>query len=175
MSLDDESARALADLADRTDASQSEVVRRAVTFYATNFDAADGAADARLDAYHRMLSTGEHVLLDVDFLHCFLDYVEGAAGDPDPDFLDAVDRVAAYHAREYGERFATLGDLLHWLDFCGFLAVRDADGPTYHVVFPTASVKWFMLRFVERSARDLPFDIEVEGGVSKAIITTVDA
>lgn len=174
VSLDEESADALEDLTDRADASRSEVVRRALTFYAANFDAVDGAADARLDAYHRMLSTGEHVLLDVDFLHCFLDYVEGESGDPDPAFLDAIDRVAAYHAREYGERFATLADLLHWLDFCGFLTVRDSDGPTYHVVFPTASIKWFMLRFLTHSVRDLPFDIDVEEGVSKAIITAVD-
>lgn len=174
VSLDDDAVAALTDLAERTGESQSAVVRKALTFYAANFDAANGEAGSNLESYHRMLSTGEHVLLDVDFLHCFLDYVEGTDGEPDPEFLAVADRVSAYHAREYGRRFSTLGELLNWLSFCGFLTVREADGRTYHVVFPTESVKWFMLRFIERSATDLPFELEIDEGVSKVIITAVE-
>ncbi len=175
VSLDDDAVAALTDLTERTDESQSAVVRRALTFYAANFGAANGEAGPNLESYHRMLSTGEHVLLDIDFLHCFLDYVEGSDGNPDSEFLDAADRVSAYHAREYGSRFSTLGELLDWLSFCGFLTVREADGRTYHVVFPTASIKWFMLRFIERSAADLPFELEIDEGVSKVILTAVES
>ncbi|MFC6724112.1 ribbon-helix-helix protein, CopG family [Halobium palmae] len=171
ISLDDDADAALEDLVARTDESRSEVVRRALAFYAANFEAATADAERNLEAYHQMLSSGEHVLLDVDFLHCFLDYVEGTDGDPDPEFLAEADRVADYHAHEYEQRFASLGELLDWLAFCGFLTVRHSEGDTYHIVFPSESIKWFMLRFIDRSSANLPFDLTVEEGVSKVLLT----
>ncbi|CQR52778.1 MULTISPECIES: ribbon-helix-helix protein, CopG family [Haloferax] len=173
VSLDEDAQSALDGLAGRTDKAQSELVREALVFYAANFEAATTDAGPNLEAYHQMLSSGEHVLLDVDFLHTFLDYVEDADGDPDPEFLDAVDRVAAFHAHEYRDRFESLGELLDWLSFCGFLTVRASEGDTFHVVFPTESVKWFMSRFIALSTEQSPFDIEVEAGVSKVLLTEV--
>lgn len=120
VSLDDDAQGALDSLSNRTDKAQSELVREALVFYAANFEAAATEAGPNLEAYHQMLSSGEHVLLDVDFLHCFLDYVENAEGDPDPEFVEAADRVASFHAHEYADRFDSLGELLDWLSFCGF-------------------------------------------------------
>lgn len=133
VSLDDDASAALKTLDDRTDDGRSELVRRALTFYAANFEAATADASANVAEYHRMLAGGEHVLLDVDFLHCFLEHVETEPGIPDPDFLDCTDRVSAYHASEYEQRFSTLGELLDWLSFCGFLTVRETEADTYHV------------------------------------------
>ena len=169
VSLDDDARAALDSLTARTGKGQSELVRRALAFYAANFEAATADASANLEEYHGMLAGGEHVLLDVDFLHCFLATIETDA-DADPDFLDCIDRVSDYHAREYEQRFSDLGELLDWLSFCGFLTVRETDGEGYHVVFPTESVKWFMLRFIERSATDLPFALDIDEGVSKVLL-----
>lgn len=171
VSLDEDARAALDSLVRETGKGQSEVVRRALAFYAANFEAATADASANLEEYHQMLSSGEHVLLDVDFLHCFLEYVTDAEGDPDPAFLEEADRVSDYHAREYESRFSDLGELLDWLSFCGFLAVRRTDGGTYHVVFPSEPMKWFMTRFIERSTVSLPFDLRIESGVSKVLLT----
>ncbi|MFC7006783.1 ribbon-helix-helix protein, CopG family [Halalkalicoccus salilacus] len=173
VSLDEDARAALDALVHDTGEGQSEVVRRALAFYAANFEAATADAGANLEEYHQMLSSGEHVLLDVDFLHCFLEYVTDAEGDPNPDFLEEADRVSDYHAREYENRFSDLGELLDWLSFCGFLTVRRADDDTYHVVFPSESMKWFMTRFIERSTASLPFDLRIEPGVSKVLMTEV--
>lgn len=54
--------------------------------------------------------------------------------------------------------------------FCGFLTVWETNKNAYHVVFPSESVKWFMLRFIERSATDLPFDLDIDEGVSKVLL-----
>ncbi|MFB6155080.1 MAG: ribbon-helix-helix protein, CopG family [Haloferacaceae archaeon] len=176
VSLTDESREALENLTERTGRGQSEVLRQALSFYAANFDAASASAGdgADLGRYYRMLSGGEHVLLDVDFLHAFLDYVEGPDGDPDPAFLAMADRVADYHAREYEGQFADVGDLLDWLAFCGFLTVRHEGDGLHHVVFPSESIRWFMTRFLRRTTADLSFDIEVEEGVSKTLVRQVD-
>lgn len=170
VSLDEDSRAALDALLEETGEGQSSVIRRALTFYAANVEAAETDVSADLQQYHRLLSTGEHVLLDVDFLHCFLDYVY-RDGDPDPEFVAAADRVGEYHATEYAERFADLGDVLEWLSLCGFLTVREVEGDTYHVVFPSEPTKEFMLRFIERSTADLPFEIEIEEGLAKALLT----
>jgi predicted transcriptional regulator len=171
VSLDEDASAALETLTDRTESGQSELVRRALTFYAANFEAATADAGANLDAYHRMLAGGEHILLDVDFLHCFLDHVENDGGDPDSDFLACIDRVAAYHASEYDKRFSNLGELLDWLSFCGFLTVRETTEDTYHVVFPSESMKWFMLRFIDGSTTTVGFDIDIDEGVAKVLFT----
>jgi predicted transcriptional regulator len=171
VSLDDDARTALETLLDRTGKDQSELVREALTFYAANFGAATANAGANLEKYHRMLTGGEHVLLDVDFLHCFLRYVETDPGVPDPDFLDCADRVSKYHVNEYQNRFSNLGELLDWLSFCGFLTVRETDEDTYHVVFPSEAVKWFMLRFIKHSTANLDFAIDIDEGVAKALLT----
>ncbi|ELZ02082.1 CopG family transcriptional regulator [Natrialba chahannaoensis JCM 10990] len=173
VSLDNEAQTALETLVAETNAGQSEVVRRALAFYAANFDAAERQPSDNLEQYYRMLASGEHVLLDVDFLHAFLEY-SYAGGDPDPEFVDAADRVSDYHAREYADRFSGVGELLEWLSFCGFLEVRGEEEGMYHVVFPSESICWFMTRFIERSTVRIGTELEVERGVSKAIITEED-
>ena len=171
VSLDEDAQSALDSLTKRTGLGQSELARRALTFYAANFQAATTDASANLEDYHKMLSGGEHVLLDVDFLHCFLDYVTDDEGDPDQDFLAEADAVSDYHALEYDGRFGNLGDLLEWLSLCGFLSVRRSDENRYHIVFPSEQIRWFMTRFIERSSADLPFDVEIEEGLTKVLIT----
>ena len=108
VSLDRDAKEALDDLTERTGHGQSELLRRALTFYAANYQAATTDAGTKLGDYHKMLSGGEHVLLDVDFLHCFLDYVSDSDDEPDPEFLAKADQVSEYHAHEYDGEFETL-------------------------------------------------------------------
>ncbi|WP_281195635.1 ribbon-helix-helix protein, CopG family [Halorubrum sp. F4] len=173
VSLDDDARAALKRLNDRTDESRSELIRQAVAFYAANFDSANASDSDHLQTYYEMLSTGEHVLLDVDLLHALL----GLIDDPESDterFHDTVDQVARYHAQEYAERFDSLEDILDWLSLCGFLTVRRAEGGSFHVVFPSEPLRRFMVRFITESVAELPFDIEVEESVSKVFITERD-
>jgi predicted transcriptional regulator len=171
VSLNDDASAALETLTSRTGNGRSELVRQALTFYAANFEAATADGTVDLEEYYRMLAGGEHILLDIDFLHCFLEHVETESGDPDPGFVACADRVGEYHASEYEGRFGDLGELLDWLSFCGFLTVRNTEAATYHVVFPTESMKRFMLRFIERSTTALDFDVDVDDGVAKALLT----
>lgn len=170
VSLDEPANEALDSLVEETESKQSEVVRQALQFYAKNLSAAQEGRDVRLEEYHRMLAKGEHVMLDIDFLHAMLNYVENEDGEPPQAFLNEVDPVSEYHAKEYEDRFDNLGELLDWMSLCGFLTVRKSDQETYHVVFPSRQVRWFMMRFIRKSAVNLPFEIEIESGVSKVII-----
>jgi len=170
VSLDDDAKSALEGLTEQTDESRSEMIREAVKFYATNFDAARASDSDHLHTYYEMLSTGEHVLLDVDLLHVFLSQVENPE-DRDEEFLAMLDQVAQYHAQEYVERFDSLEDVLEWLSLCGFLTVRRAEEGSYHVVFPSEPLRWFMVRFIRGSVTDFPFDVTVEESVSKVLFT----
>lgn len=170
VSLDDDANAALDTLSAETGMGQSELVRRALSFYAANFEAARERPSDNLEQYYQMLSSGEHVLLDVDFLHAFLEHLYDG-GEPDPAFVEAADRVSDYHAREYENRFDGVGELLEWLSFCGFLDVRRETEEVYHVVFPSEPIQWFMTRFIERSTASMAAEIEIDRGVSKMIIT----
>lgn len=171
VSLDEPSREALDEVVAQTGEGQSETVRRAILFYAANFQVANSETKVDLEQYYQMLAGGEHVLLDVDFLHGLLEHVEIEKGEPSPEFQELIDRVADFHAEEYQSRFESLSDILDWLSFCGFLTARKAEGDTYHVVFPTEQVKWFMTRFIQRSTEKLDFEVEVSEGVSKVLIS----
>jgi predicted transcriptional regulator len=170
VSLDEDAKSALEGLTERTDGSRSELIREAIGFYAANFDSARASDSDHLQTYYEMLSTGEHVLLDVDLLHAFLSQVADPATRSD-EFLETIDQVAQYHAAEYAERFDSLGDVLEWLSLCGFLTVRRAEEGSYHVVFPSEELRWFMVRFIRGSVADLPFEVEIEESVSKVLFT----
>jgi len=170
VSLDDDAKSALGGLVEQTDESRSELIREAIKFYAANFESARASDSDHLHTYYEMLSTGEHVLLDVDLLHVFLSQVEDPE-DRDDEFLEMIDQVAQYHAQEYVERFDSLEEVLDWLSLCGFLTVRRAEEGSYHVVFPSESLRWFMVRFIRGSVTDFPFDVTVEESVSKVLFT----
>lgn len=170
VSLDDDAKSALGELVEQTEDSRSEIIREAIKFYAANFDAARASDSDHLQTYYEMLSTGEHVLLDVDLLHVFLSQVADS-DERDDEFLEMVDQVAQYHAQEYAERFDSLEDVLDWLSLCGFLTVRRAEAGSYHVVFPSESLRWLMVRFIRGSVTDLPFDVTIEESVSKVLLT----
>ncbi|MGB9987231.1 ribbon-helix-helix protein, CopG family [Salarchaeum japonicum] len=169
VSLDEDAREALDTITSKTDRSQSELVRRALTFYAANYEAASTDSSEKLEEYYKMLTGGEHVLLDIDFLHCFLDHVQ-EDGEPMPEFVADADQVSDYHAQEYVDRFDSLDELLEWLSLCGFLTVRRTTENTYHIVFPSADIRWFMTRFIERSVEPLPFDVTINPGVAKVLL-----
>ena len=170
VSLDDETREILDSLVGRTGQGNSELVRQALTFYAANLQAAQADVSIDLEEYHAMLSTGEHALLDIDFLHILLAHIRTDDGEWPEEFVEDIDRVARYHASEYEGRYSELRELLDWLSVCGFLTVRESQANTYHVVFPTEDLKWFMLRFIETSTENLPFEVEIEEGVSKVLM-----
>jgi Arc/MetJ-type ribon-helix-helix transcriptional regulator len=174
VSLDDDARNSLDDLVSSTGQGNSELVRRALRFYAANYQAANAESSVALEEYHEMLAGGEHTLLDIDFLHVLLKNVKQDGEWPET-FVADVDRVADYHAAEYADRFDSLDGLLDWLSVCGFLTVRESSADTYHVVFPTEDLKWFMLRFIRESSRDLPFNIDIDEGVSKVLLAEQSA
>lgn len=91
VSLDKDAKEALDDLTERTGHGQSELLRRALTFYAANYQAATTDARTELGDYYKMLSSGEYVLFDVDLHHCFLDCVSDTDDEPAPEFLTKAD------------------------------------------------------------------------------------
>lgn len=169
VSLDEETKETLQELTDRTGESQSQLIREALGFYAANFDSAHASDSDHLQTYYEMLSTGEHVLLDIDLLHALLNQFDDPA-ERDEEVLELIDQVAQYHAQEYAERFDSLEGVLDWLALCGFLTVRQAEKGSFHVVFPSESVRWLMIRFIRGSIADLPFEIEIEESLSKVLM-----
>lgn len=54
---------------------------------------------------------------------------------------------------------------------CEFLSVRRSDDNRYHVVSPSDQIRWFVTRFIERSAAILPFDLAIEAGPTLVLNT----
>lgn len=97
VSLDEDAEEALEGLTDQTDENRSELIRKAITFYAANFDSANASDSDHLQTYYEMLPTDEHIILDTDYLHVRSSHVDDS-GEGNSEFIDTVDRVAQYHA-----------------------------------------------------------------------------
>ena len=72
VSLDEDAEEALERLVSRTGKGNSELVRKAVAFYAANQQVASADVGLDLEEYHEMLASGEHALFDIGFLYTIL-------------------------------------------------------------------------------------------------------
>jgi hypothetical protein len=62
-----------------------------------------------------------------------------------------------------GERKAP-SEPLERLSLWEFLSVRLSDDSRYHVVSPSDQIRWFVNRFIERSAATFAIDLAIEAG-----------
>lgn len=166
ISLDADTKRALESLREQTSANQSELVRSAIQFYEANLDVTESDDSDSLWRYSRALSAQDHVLLDRDFFHLFLQHVPNSEN-----FESEVERIASYHAPEYNEEFQSPLELLEWLSFCGFLEYKQVDGQSIQLIFHNEDVKDVMGPFTVTAIEEMGHDVTVvRTGITKVVL-----
>lgn len=173
VALDQEAKRTLENLEKRGEESKSELVRNAISFYGSNYRAAEEGPKEGLSQYYELVDSGEYVILDVDFLYLFLKYLY-REGEHRREFLEAADQVFRYQALAYSKRFDDVEELVDWLALCGLLTAREGDDGAFHLLFPSDEIRRFTTRFIEQTCSQLDADVEIESAVSKALIVRTD-
>ncbi len=161
-------------MVERSGKRNGEPLRQATSCYAANQEVASADVSLDVEESREMLASGEHAPLDVGFPHTLLK-CSPDGHERSEAFVRDLDRVAEYYAAEHAERCDSPEEVPDWLPVCGFLTVRESTANTYHVVFPTADVMWFVLRFLRASTTQLRLESEIERGVSRVLLRTVPA
>lgn len=166
ISLDPESREALEGLRDRMSANQSEIVRHAIKFYKANLNVSENDDSDILWRYSHSLRAQDHVLLDRDFFHLFLQHV------PDTDTFDAdIEQIALYHVPEYNEEFDSPKELLEWLSFCGFLEFKEVDDQNIQLIFQSKDVKDVFGPFTVTAIEGIGHEVTVtRTGITKVVL-----
>lgn len=165
VALDEETAEILESLRS-PGTSQSDVVRRALRFY-NSFKDLRGQDLERIRLHEEMLSSGEHVILDLDHLVAFLDVVEKSDSQ---DFWEVHRKISRNHAEQLQN--ASVENILRRLESCNFFRMSKS-GEDQTLVFGNEAVKKFMRLFLEEIFKGLNKDVEIKEDLSKLRVRAV--
>ena len=116
IALDEETAKLFRDMRDSLGISQSELMREALKFYNKHKDLFDSIDEDKIYTYVQMLSSGEHVILDIDHWILFLNFIES---HPDKEDFWAMHRtVSQAHAEEFRRKKQDAEFVLERLEAC---------------------------------------------------------
>jgi len=160
IALDDKTAEILENLRS-PESSQSDVIRKALKFYYAFKDLKEKDVE-NLKAYVEMLSSGEHVILDIDHLISFLAVIDEMPNNEK--FWETHKTIAKNHAEQF--RNMEIEQILKRLEACNFFRLVKS-GNDMTLIFGNEDIKKFEKVFLEEVFRSLNKDVEIKDELSK--------
>ncbi len=142
--------------------SQSSVIRKALKLY-HSFKGLEESGLNNVRVYNEMLSSGEHVILDLDHLITLLKIAE--ASSENAKIWDASHRTVA---RNHSEQFRGMGvrQILERLEACNFFRLSQS-GDSFILVFGSDELKRFTKTFLDEVLRAIHKDCEIKEDLTK--------
>jgi hypothetical protein len=169
VAFDQTTASLLEKLSGETELSQSEIMRRALRFYNDNKALWDSAQRKKTFEYLDLLSSGEHVILDVDHWLLFLGLIESC---PDEEgFWSSHREVARSHAEQLKNRVRTAEELLTRLETCNFFRMTKNSEDNFTLILGSELPKKFVKVFIEEYFSALGVRAEIKEHLAKLIVT----
>ncbi len=159
--LDETTLNFVEEIGNQDNLSNSEVIRRALNFYNEN----RLLPKQKIIAYLNLLSTGEHVIIDVDHWHLFLDFIQSSQDQEK--FWTEYREIARFHAEELKNKVFTVEDLLNRLETCNLFKVIKVSKDDFTLILGSELPMKFITSFLEEffSAADLK--VTLKGQFSK--------
>jgi hypothetical protein len=164
IALDKETNKLFEKLRNETNLSQSELFRQALRFYSESKDLFGKIGEDKIGIYAEMLGGGEHIILDIDHWHLFLNSIVGSREEEK--FWAAHKEVAESHAEQLAGKIGSVEDLLKRLEACNFYKLTTTDDG-FTIVLASEKSKRFVKEFIEEVSTDLGFKVEVREDLSK--------
>ncbi|GBE56956.1 hypothetical protein BMS3Bbin16_01170 [archaeon BMS3Bbin16] len=161
ISLDEGTAILLEDLKKELNAPRSDVIRRSLHFYSENKQIMRRASKIR--SYLELLSSGEHVILDIDHWQLFLNFVE--ASREKEEFWEGHKKVAKSHGEQF--RDTSLKDILERLEACNFYNLREVGSGEFVLIMNSELAKKFVKTFLEEIFSVTGYKVEVREELAK--------
>lgn len=159
--LDETSLNFLEKISSEDDLPYSEVIRRALNFYDEN----RMFPKQKYVAYLSLLSSGEHVIIDVDHWYLFLDFIQSS---PNQDcFWTKHREVARFHGEQLKSKVLTAEELLTRLEICNLFRVIKNSENDFTLVLGSDLPKKFITIFLEEFFSATEMKITLRGNLSK--------
>jgi hypothetical protein len=163
--LDEPTLTVLEHIGTEDDVAYSEVIRRAINFYNDN----RSFPVDKCTQYLNMLSSGDHVIIDIDHWYLFLDFIQSAQNQ---------DKFWSKHreiARFLGEQFpdATVEQMLHRLELCNFFKVIKLSENDFTLVLGYDLTVNFMMIFLQEFFTARGLRVEIKPQLSKISVHVV--
>jgi hypothetical protein len=168
VAFDQSTANLLEKLNKETELSQSEIMRRALRFYNENKVLWDAAQRKKTFTYLDLLSSGEHVILDVDHWLLFLNLAESC---PESEkFWSSHREVARSHAEQLKTEVHTAEELLSRLETCNFFRMTKNSDNNFTLILGSELPKKFVKIFIEEYFSAIGVKAEIKEHLAKLIV-----
>ncbi|NOZ77134.1 MAG: CopG family transcriptional regulator [Euryarchaeota archaeon] len=162
-SMDEDTYRTLQALMEGRRRSKSKTIRDAIEFYARYRDQV--MDDGRMNLYMELLTSGEHLIIDVDHWILFMRILEGTM-EPE-EFWEAHHQIARSHGDQFRGKVRDMEGVLKRLEACNLFKLRKASEGEFTLVLGAAPSKRFLKILLEEVAEGLGFDIKIKEDFSK--------
>ena len=133
IALDEDTASLFKKLREDLGLSQSELMREALKFYGKHRSLFDLAEDNTVYTHAEMLSTGEHVLLDIDHWILFLNFIES---HPDKgNFWELHREVSKAHAEQFKDKMYNAESVVKRLEICNLFRMSKTSKTDFTPIF----------------------------------------
>jgi hypothetical protein len=168
VAFDQSTANLLEKLSEETELSQSELMRRALRFYNENKALWDSAQRKKTFDYLNLLSSGEHVILDVDHWLLFLSLVESCTEENK--FWRSHREVARSHAEQLKNEVHTAEELLSRLETCNLFRMTKNSESDFTLILGSELPKKFVKIFIEEYFSAMGIKAEIKEHLAKLIV-----
>lgn len=160
IALDEETARLFQEMREDLGLSQSELMREALKFYSKHKALFESVDEERVYAYSEMLSTGEHIILDIDHWILFLSFV-----DTHPvrgEFWDMHRKVSQAHAEEFKQKNHDAETILRRLELCNFFKLSKTSDADFTLLLGNDTPKKFVKMELEEIFSKMGFKVDIK-------------
>jgi glycosidase len=169
VAFDKTTAQLLEKMSTDAQASQSEIMRRAIKFYSQNKDFEDPAVTKKIHAYMDMMLTGEHVIVDIDHWLMFLHLISSS---PEKEkFWSEHKQVARAHWEQLKTKVHSPEELLERLEACNFFRLTKNGSKDFTLVLVSELSKDFIRIFLEEYFAAMGVKAEIKENLTKLRVT----
>lgn len=163
--LDDETVELLNELKKDFNENQSELIREALNFFYENKQTIEEYGENRIKFYTKMLSKGEHIILDVDHWTLFLEYLSKLPKNSD--FWEELPKVAKSHADQLKHSISNPEEYLERIEACNFFSFQKTSENEFTLILNSKESSEFVKKLVKTTLTEMGYEIEINEDISK--------
>ena len=163
--LDEETAELFKEAKKELRVSQSELMREALKFYCkykTLFEAID---EAVVRTYIEMLSSGEHIIVDIDHWLLFLNFID--SHQEKEKFWALHREVCQAHAEQFKYRQYHVEYILKRLEACNLFTLRKDSENSFTLVLGSDIARQFIKTELEEIFEGMGFKVDIKEDLAK--------
>jgi hypothetical protein len=165
VAFDKTTAELLEKMSTEGNVSQSEIMRRALKFYADNKALDDLVNKRKVHSYLDMLLSGEHVIVDVDHWLMFLRLIESSPQKEQ--FWKEHRELARTHWEQLKTKVHSTEDMLVRLESCNFYRLIKNGPNDFTLVLVSEVSKEFIRIFLEEYFAAMGAKVEIKENLTK--------